>query len=136
MLTLKRLSDERDGVFGELLLDDELLCRTVERRWHNNQRMISCIPLGEYLCVKRVSPKYGHHWHLLDVPSRDLILIHNANWAHQLNGCIGVGKDFAVGTDKTTGIKAKMVTSSVSTMAMLRERLPDSFSIKIEGVVG
>ena len=137
MLILTRVEDHKDGVFGELWNGDKLLCRTVEKRWHNNQNQISCIPLGIYHCTKRTSQKYGHHWHLQDVPNRDLILIHNANWAHQLKGCIGVGKDFAEdGVDAKTGISAKMVVSSVATMQKLRAILPDSFDLEITGVVG
>lgn len=134
-LTLTRLDDHKDGVFGELHDGDKLLCRTVEKRWHNNQQQISCIPQGTYHCTKRISQKYGHHWHLQDVPDRDLILIHNANWAHQLKGCIGVGKDYAFGADPKTEILAKMVTQSVATMQKLRATLPDSFDLEITGVV-
>lgn len=134
-LTLNRIEEHKDGVFGELWDGDKLLCRTVEKRWHNNEQRISCIPQGTYHCIKRIRQKYGHHWHLQDVPNRDLILIHNANWAHELLGCIGVGKDFATGLDKKTGITAKMVTSSVATMQRLRSMLPDSFDLEIKGVV-
>lgn len=136
-LTLTRLDDHKDGVFGELKDGEKLLCKTVEKRWHNNQNQISCIPLGTYRVIKRISQKYGHHWHLQDVPNRDLILIHNANWSHQLKGCIGVGKDIAEdGLDANTGLKAKMVTQSVATMQKLRALLPDEFELEIVGVVG
>jgi hypothetical protein len=134
-LILTRLDNHKDGVFGEITLDGKVICKTVEKRWHNNQRQISCIPQGTYHCTKRISQKYGHHWHLQDVPDRDLILIHSANWAHELLGCIGVGKSIAIGADKKTGINAKMVTSSVATMQMLRAMLPDSFDLEITGVV-
>lgn len=135
-LLLTRLEDHKDGVFGEITLDGKFLCKTVEKRWHNNQRQISCIPLGTYHCTKRFSAKYGHHWHLQDVPNRDLILIHIANWSHELLGCIGVGREFATGEDKKTGITAKMVTGSVTAMQRLRATLPDSFDLEIVGVVG
>ena len=135
-LTLVRLEDHKDGVFGELRDIDRVICRTVEKRWHNNQNQISCIPRGVYQVTKRVSEKYGHHWHILDVPKRDLILFHNANWSHQLKGCVGVGLGLSYGTDNKTGINAKMVTQSVATMDMLRETLPDEWEVEIMGVVG
>jgi len=136
-LTLTRLENHKDGVFGELKDGEKLLCYTVEKRWHNNQQQVSCIPLGTYHVTKRISQKYGHHWHLQDVPNRDLILIHNANWSHQLKGCIGVGKAIAEGgVDSKTGVTAKMVTGSVQTMQKLRALLPDSFDLEIVGVVG
>jgi hypothetical protein len=131
-LTLERIRNSNDGLFGEIWLDDStLLCRTVEKRWHDNKRKISCIPVGTYRCIKRTSSKYGHHWILQDVPNRDLILIHAANWSHELEGCIGVGRNFARGKDSKTGIEADMVTHSQPTMNMLREKLPDSFELEI-----
>lgn len=136
IVVLTRQLDDKDGVFGELSIDGAALCKTVEKRWHNNQRQVSCIPKGVYKCTKRHSPKYGHHWLLHDVPDRDLILIHNANWSHELLGCIGVGKAFSEGLDKKTGISAKMVTSSVATMQKLRAILPDSFTLEVKGIVG
>ncbi len=67
-------------------------CFTMELPWRDNERQVSCIPMGDYNCVPRTSPKYGDHYHLTDVPNRDLILIHAANYASDLLGCIGLGK--------------------------------------------
>jgi len=66
----------------------------------NNQRRISCVSEGEYILQQRYSPKFGWHLHLMNVPGRDLILIHPANDAKkELLGCIapvtnhtGIGK--------------------------------------------
>jgi len=123
--------ESKDGNFGLFYLDEEPICKTVEKRWHNNQQQISCIPLGVYHYRKRFSEKYGWHWHIYDVPGRDLILIHNANWAHQLLGCIGVGDGFAVMKDDKTGITARGVTNSRATMDNLRGLLPDEGEIEI-----
>lgn len=131
-LLLRDAEEHKDGWFGKLFDGDRRLCFTVEKRWHNNQQQVSCIPEGTYRALKRVSAKYGHHWHILDVDGRDLILIHNANWAHQLLGCIGVGAAIATMLDKKTGITARGVTSSVVTMARLRDILPDEFMLTIE----
>jgi hypothetical protein len=65
-----------------------------------NQKRISCIPEGEYILQKRFSAKFKWHLHLMNVPGRDLILIHPANDAKkELLGCIapvtnhtGIGK--------------------------------------------
>ena len=47
---LKRVAYIADGTFG-VLFDEEIpFCLTVEREWKNNQRNISCIPTGFYLC--------------------------------------------------------------------------------------
>ncbi len=61
---------------------------------------MSCVPEGRYVLVKRYSDHFQWHFELLDVPDRDLILIHPANDAMlELKGCIapvtslvGVGK--------------------------------------------
>ena len=67
-------------------------CKTLELAWKGNQKRISCIPKGTYKVVKRFSPKYGNHLHILDVPNRSFILIHATNYWFQLLGCIAVGQ--------------------------------------------
>ena len=66
---------------------------SVERPWLDNQPNISCIPVGEYKLRWRESPKFGPTWQLEDVPGRTHILIHSANFAYQLQGCIALGTD-------------------------------------------
>ena len=101
---------------------------TLELPWKNNQRRISCIPPGTYKGVKRTSPKYGLHVHILDVPGRDLILMHNANYVTQLEGCVAVGEAIKdINADGTLD-----VTNSVKTLKKLVSLLPGSFTIIIE----
>ncbi len=76
------------------------LCYTIELPWLQNQPQHSCIPEGSYSIVKRFSEKFKQHLHILDVPGRELILMHPANDAMlELKGCIapvtltvGIGK--------------------------------------------
>jgi hypothetical protein len=83
-----------------LELNGTIVCYTIELPWLENQKRISCIPEGEYILQKRFSPKFKWHLHLMNVPGRDLILIHPANDAKkELLGCIapvtkltGIGK--------------------------------------------
>jgi hypothetical protein len=92
-----------DGTQGVLEWNGTLVCYTIELPWLGNQRRISCIPEGEYLLQLRFSPKFKWHFLLMDVPGRDLILIHPANDAKlELLGCIapvtkntGIGKGSA-----------------------------------------
>jgi hypothetical protein len=72
---------------GEVLFQ----CFSLELPWKDNERNISCIPDGRYPIVPRFSERFKNHLHILNVPSRDLILIHEANFVHQLRGCIAVG---------------------------------------------
>ena len=92
-----------EGTQGVLEWNGTLICYTIELPWLGNQRRISCIPEGEYILQLRFSPKFKLHFLLMDVPGRDLILIHPANDAKlELLGCIapvtvhtGIGKGSA-----------------------------------------
>lgn len=66
---------------------------TLELPWKNNEKQVSCIPVGIYPVVKHVSPKFGKCFWLQDVPNRSEILIHPANYTSELKGCIAVGMD-------------------------------------------
>jgi len=99
VLVLKRTYFS-EGTQGVLEWNGTLVCYTIELPWLNNQRRISCVSEGEYILQQRYSPKFGWHLHLMNVPGRDLILIHPANDAKkELLGCIapvtnhtGIGK--------------------------------------------
>jgi hypothetical protein len=92
-----------EGTQGVLEWNGTLICYTIELPWLGNQRRISCIPEGDYFLQLRFSPKFKWHFLLMDVPGRDLILIHPANDAKlELLGCIapvtvhtGIGKGSA-----------------------------------------
>jgi len=102
-------------------------CRTLELPDLGNKNRISCIPEGEYKVVKRNSPKYGDHFHILDVPNRSYILIHSANYVRQLLGCIAVGLSH---TD-IDGDGHRDVTRSKQTLKDLNRELPDTFQLEI-----
>lgn len=77
------------GTHGEVRMNGELVCYSIELPWRDNARNISCIPEGSYRLSKRYSKRFG--WHILvrDVPGRSNILIHPANDAlRELQGCI------------------------------------------------
>lgn len=91
-----RTHKEMEQTKGELFVLDEFAnvlfrCFTLELPWKDNQRKISCIPAGRYKVVPRFSQRFNNHLHILDVPERTFILIHEANFVHQLEGCIAVG---------------------------------------------
>lgn len=126
-LTLHRLPSTLSGTFGVLCIDDLPVCVTCEDPWRQNARNVSCIPEGTYKVRVRYSAKYGKHWHLQDVPGRDLILIHNGNTEDDTQGCILVGSGFARVNGKPG------VVNSIPTLDMLRKRLPDEFTLTITG---
>lgn len=118
-LGIMTLYDGHDFPFYEV--------RTLELAWKENQRRISCIPTGEYEVIKRYSKKYGDHFYILDVPNRDYILIHSANFSRQLLGCVAVGMSH---TD-IDGDGLRDVTSSKSTLKKLNKHLPNRFKLII-----
>jgi len=88
-----------DGTFGQMTLEDGSVFATVERPWLDNQVGVSCIPEGVYTLALRDSEvvnrtthgKYQRGWNVTNVPERSLIMIHIANFPHDVQGCIGVG---------------------------------------------
>ena len=96
------------GTFGRMYLPSGQILYTCERPWMGNQPSVSCIPEGEYTLLKRESPvvvrstdgKYIEGWEVCEVPGRTYIMIHPANWPHQLQGCISVGVRYTKIMDK------------------------------------
>ena len=82
-----------DATIGVLRIEgkDNPIWFTIERPDLNNQNNISCIPEGTYKVAPYSSDKFPDVWEVKDVLNRTKILIHQANWAHDLEGCIGVG---------------------------------------------
>lgn len=101
--------------------------KTMELDWEENKFQNSCIPPGIYPVEKRYSPKYGNHFHVKDVPNRDMILIHIGNYHSDLLGCIAPGlKHIDINKD---GLKD--VTSSLVAMKELNQIMPPTFQLEI-----
>jgi len=87
-------SDE--STIGELFLNGERFCDTLELPYRDNQRSISCIPVGEYKVRLRYPRESAtrNYLHLLvqDVKDRSYILFHRGNTAKDTRGCILVGQ--------------------------------------------
>lgn len=132
-IQLTRQKDDGVQTLGMMtVFDDDVIvftCSTLELAWNDNKKGASCIPSGTYRAVKRNSPKYGDHFHILDVPDRSYILIHPANYHTQLEGCIAVGR-----SHKHINDDNKLdVTFSKDTMKYLLSIIEeDEFKIKIK----
>jgi hypothetical protein len=85
----------KESTIGELFLNGERMCDTLENPYINNERNISCIPEGEYKVRLRLARESAtrDYLHLLveDVPNRDWILFHRGNSAADTRGCVLVG---------------------------------------------
>ena len=112
-LLLIRDTFTEESTIGELFLDGERICDTLERPYFNNQRNISCIPEGEYPVRLRLARESASrdYLHLLvqDVPNRDWILFHRGNYPKDTSGCIVVG----------LGSQQDVVNNSVLAMDLL-----------------
>lgn len=69
-----------EGTFSAFIVNS-LIFHLIELPNRGNQQSISCIPAGEYECEVVESPKFGHVYHVKDVPNRSHILIHSGNYA-------------------------------------------------------
>ena len=112
-LLLIRDTFSKESTLGELFLNGERICDTLENPWLDNQRNISCIPEGEYPVRLRLARESASrdYLHLLvqDVPNRDWILFHRGNTAKDTSGCILVG----------LGSQQDVVNNSVLAMDLL-----------------
>jgi hypothetical protein len=132
-ISILRTNFSDKQTLGKLFVLDEnskilFECFTLELPWKNNQKQISCIPAGIYRIRPRVSAKYGNHLHILDVPKRDFILIHEANYVHQLQGCIAVGQKLS----DLNGDGLLDTTSSKLTKMRLLEYMDGETTIEIK----
>ncbi len=112
-LLLIRDTFSEESTIGELFLNGERICDTLENPWVDNQRNISCIPEGVYPVRLRLPRESAtrDYIHLLvqDVPDRDWILFHRGNSAKDTSGCILVG----------LGSKQDFVSNSTLAMDLL-----------------
>ena len=84
-----------ESTIGELFINGERFCDTLELPWKDNQRSISCIPEGQYKVRMRlpIESATRDYLHLLvqDVKDRSYVLVHIGNTAKDTRGCILVG---------------------------------------------
>ena len=78
-----------EGTNGLLSYEGKPVCKTIELPWRNNKQRASCIPEGKYRLIRRMHQKHGDQLAIPNVPGREAILIHPANFAlSELQGCI------------------------------------------------
>lgn len=79
--------------FGTMVVDGLFYGYTLERPWLDNRPRVSCIPEGTYKIATVFSPRFQKLMiGVKGVQGREGILIHNANFWHELAGCLAVAK--------------------------------------------
>lgn len=127
MPTLKRFLACEAGTFGILTHENRPLCMTLEPLWRGNQKNLSCIPPGNYVCTKHNGEKFKNVWRLLDVPGRSDILIHSGNTVSKdTQGCILVGLSIFSGG----------IADSLTALEFLRKTFPSTFRLDIVDGIG
>ncbi|OED34526.1 hypothetical protein AB832_07460 [Flavobacteriaceae bacterium (ex Bugula neritina AB1)] len=109
---------------GVLTLPDGSIFYTIERPWLDNKPYESCIPESLYECRSYSSQKFPDVWEVTDVEDRTYILLHQGNYVHDVEGCIAVGMN--------RPDSKNMIGQSKKAFFILRERLSDSFDLRIE----
>ena len=119
------------GTVGVLTLPSGNALYTMERPWLNNQPHVSCVPTGRYLLELVPSPlvtritkgKHKFAFRLINVSGRSHILIHPANKALELQGCIAPGRDYGlIGT--TMAVKYSQQAFDILMTVLVAESQP------------
>jgi hypothetical protein len=139
-MVIKRTKFEKVQTLGELEVIEELFAyhqwvsddlifesKTLELPWLDNAPYISCIPVGIYDVKKRWSPRFGFHFHILDVEGRTWILMHAGNFFKNTKGCTLVGD----GYKKINDDKWYDLTNSKRTLRELYRIMPERFELEI-----
>lgn len=124
-LIILRYSKLENATLGVAIVNGKRVADTLELPWKENKDEISCIPCGiyNYEVGKQNKPPHSKCIKIHDVPSRDAIQIHAANYVSQLRGCIAVG--ILMGS-------SIMVGNSVITLEKLLQTIPSKGFIQIK----
>ncbi len=101
---LKRMQKNEAGTSGFVVIDGVFECYSLELPDKDNQRKVSCIPIGRYEILERKEPTdmtmryrqkyawFNFHLCLQDVKKRSGIYLHVGNTIKDSYGCILLGK--------------------------------------------
>jgi hypothetical protein len=124
--TLKRIHRANTATLGIIFKLQKEICRTLENPWLDNEKNISCIPLGVYIVTKDDVGKFKY-WKLHDVPNRSNIEIHNGNLERDTRGCIIVGNKWGF-----IGNALAVLTSILTLKRLQKDKIfPDRFELEI-----
>ncbi len=109
-INVVRKSTSADGTVSDVYIEkdgEQVKLHGIEQPWRDNKPFKSCIPSGMYTLLPWESEKFGDCYVFVGGEvslyegngSRYACLIHSANYAHQLQGCLAVGLSEGVSED-------------------------------------
>lgn len=122
--TLKRVIRSNKATLGILYLKDKEIARTLENPYLDNRPLISCIPEGEYKCIRDRTGKF-QWWKVLDVERRVNIEIHQGNTEKDTKGCPIVGERWGFLGEELA------VLNSVKTLKKIEPLLGEEFILEV-----
>lgn len=137
VFTLYRIISRPDGTFG-VFCDTDVngllpFCVSVERPWENNKPNSSCIPTGEYTCVRGTHNLDGHAletFEITNVPGRTGILIHRGNFYTDSLGCVILGERW----QPINGINAVQMSGEAFAEFLLKVANETQFKLIIQNI--
>jgi hypothetical protein len=126
---IRDVMDDRVSL-GKLFLYDEAgrvvqRHETLENPWLDNAQTVSCIPAGEYVCRRVISPRYGETFEITLVPGRTHILFHWGNYPSNTEGCV------LLGTSRAADVPAVWSSKAAHAEFMQATRDVDEFVLSI-----
>lgn len=125
-LRLTRVTEHNDAQFGVLCIDGKPCFVTLEDKWRDNEKMVSCIPKGTYPVLIHQSPKFGLCYKVHNVPDRSEILIHAGNTHEDTHGCILLGMMYGL-----IGTKSAILSSRAAVASFMIEMNGDDAELEI-----
>lgn len=114
-IEIQRKSITGECIMGYLLVNNEIVCYTLELPYVGNINDISTIPAGEYSGFVREDGTKGWRIELEQVQGRKNIQIHIGNYTSEIQGCTLVG----MGAD----VDGCTVSNSAKARDVMREKL-------------
>ena len=105
-IVINRVQKYSKSIIGELFINDEFFCYTLELPYRSNKNFKSCIKAGHYQGEIVYSQKFGTKViRFDDKNNRKNILIHYGNFPEDTDGCIIAGDRYSknvVGNSRKT----------------------------------
>jgi len=122
--------EQTSHTLGALRIDGKAFCATLEEPWRDNERLVSCIPVGEYKAVKINSARFGDTLRIEDVNGRSGILFHSGNTTEDTSGCIILGQYWG----KLKNHRAVLNSGATFRAFQMAIILQSAFDVRVFGV--